>query len=65
MHLTENWRLKGQRYALMTNRNTETQEITFPPRHVATREMDVFKFDENEAEEQRKPEAAVVESVAQ
>jgi hypothetical protein len=64
MHLTENWRLKGQRYALMTNRNTETQEITFPPRHVATREMDVFKFDENEVDE-HEPKVIVVEGVAQ
>ena len=65
MHLTENWRLKGPRYSLTTTRNKETQELTFPPRHVATREMDVFKFDEQDEETQHEPEVRVSEGLPQ
>ena len=65
MHLTENWRLKGPRYTLTTTRDEETQEVTFPPRHVATREIEVYEFDADE-EEPPEPEfeARVAEAFA-
>ena len=65
MHLTENWRLKGPRYNLTTTRNTETQELTFPPRKIATRELDVFEFEAREEEAQRESEASVSEGLPQ
>jgi len=68
MHLTENWRLKGQRYTLTTTRNNETQEITFPPRHVARRELDVYTFDEQEVEvevRENESESVAPEGLAQ
>jgi len=62
MYLTENWRLKGPRYLLTTTRNRETQQVTFPPRKVAIRELDLYKFDLR-AEKERKIEEGVAEAI--
>jgi hypothetical protein len=61
MYLTENWRLKAQRYILTGNRTPETQEVTFPPRPVAPRVVEAYDFsDEPYTQENR--EAELVEA---
>lgn len=44
MRVTEHWRLNDQRYELRGTRNPETQEINFPPRPVAVRQLEAYNF---------------------
>ena len=45
MYLTENWRLKRQRYNLNGSELPETKELTFPPRSVTPRDVEVYDFE--------------------
>lgn len=45
MYLTETWRLKDQRYQLIGQVAQDTQELTFPPRPNAVREVESYDFD--------------------
>ena len=47
MYLTENWRLKNQRYTLRGTQNTQTHEINFPPRRVAPREVATYDLNQS------------------
>lgn len=53
MYLTENWRLKGQRYTLKGTRTTDTQTLTFPPRYVEPRPVQAYDFTGNDPEKKR------------
>jgi hypothetical protein len=50
MYLTENWRLKAQRYILQGVRTPETHEVTFPPRPVTPRDVETYEFDDTAPE---------------
>ncbi len=49
MYLTENWRLKAQRYTLTGSRDPQdTEAVNFPPRPVQPRMVETFDFHTSE-----------------
>lgn len=44
MRVSENWRLKKQRYTLEGKVNEETGKVSFPPRPVEPRQVETFDF---------------------
>jgi hypothetical protein len=63
MYLTETWRLKDQRYQLIGQVAQDTQELTFPPRPAAVREVPSYEF-EAPAPDITEPEALALTEVA-
>lgn len=45
MRVSENWRLKDARYQLKGSRRLNDNEISFPPRAVKPREVQLYQFD--------------------
>jgi len=63
MYLTENWRLKEQRYTLKGSRSHDTHEVMFPPRPVAPRELALYDFAlETETNRPTQPQAEALHS---
>lgn len=44
MRVSENWRLKKQRYTLAGKMNEETGKVTFPPRSIEPCKVETFDF---------------------
>lgn len=63
MYLTETWRLKDQRYQLIGQVAQDTQELTFPPRPHAVREVESYDF-ELPTQEVAQEEALALHEVA-
>jgi uncharacterized OB-fold protein len=50
MHIAQNWRIKGQRYALKGAQCEKCNNVTFPPRevcpHCEAMQVKGYKFDQ-------------------
>jgi hypothetical protein len=63
MYLTENWRLKEQRYTLHGLRLNDEQ-VSFPPREVEPRSVEVYIFPQEAPQSQvAEPEAVLAKAV--
>lgn len=51
MRITENWRLKSERYTLEGAQPTEIENPCFPPRPVQAREVEIYDFKATEPAE--------------
>lgn len=48
MSISENWRLKDERYALKAEQLTDSEDLVFPPRPVKPRTVELFNFADEE-----------------